>query len=309
MKHTILGAGGAIGNALTDELLKNKQTVRSVSRSGRAPEGTEAVKADILSYPELAKSVEGSDVVYLLAGLQYSYKVWAEQWPGIMRNTIDACKAAGAGLIFFDNVYMYGKVDGKMTEETPYNPCSRKGEIRAKIAGLLQEEIKSGNIKASIARSADFYGPYATYVSIPYVMAIDKLLNGKKPQWLVNAETPHSYTFTRDCGKALFMMSGNEASFGQVWHLPTSNPGINGKTFIELAAGELGVPAGYTVLKKWMVRLAGYFNTTIREIFEMTYQYEFPYYFDSSKFNNYFNYQPAGYEDGLRETMQFLKKK
>ena len=31
-----------------------------------------------------------------------------------------------ARLMFFDNVYMYGKVDGRMTEETPFNPCSRK---------------------------------------------------------------------------------------------------------------------------------------------------------------------------------------
>lgn len=308
MKHTILGAGGAIGNALTDELLKNKQTIRSVSRSGKAPEGTEVIKADIHSYPDLAKSIEGADVVYLLAGLQYNRKVWAEQWPGIMQNTIDACKAAGAKLIFFDNVYMYGKVEGKMTEETPYNPCSKKGEIRAQIAGKLQEEIKSGNIKASIARSADFYGPYATFVSIPYVMALDKLLKGKKAQWLVNAKTPHSYTYTRDCGKALSMMAGDEASFGQVWHLPTHNPGINGKTFIELAAKELGVSADYTVLKKWMVRLGGYFDTTIKEILEMTYQYEFPYYFDSSKFNNYFNYQPVGYEEGMKKTIEFLRR-
>ena len=58
-------------------------------------------------------------------------------WPRIMTNTIEACKRAGAKLIFFDNVYMYGKVSGPMTEETPFNPCSKKGEIRAKIATTL----------------------------------------------------------------------------------------------------------------------------------------------------------------------------
>ena len=31
-----------------------------------------------------------------------------------------------------------------MTEETPFNPCSRKGEIRAKIATTLINEWKSG---------------------------------------------------------------------------------------------------------------------------------------------------------------------
>ncbi len=33
MKHTILGAGGSIGNTLTYELLKYEQSVRLVSRS------------------------------------------------------------------------------------------------------------------------------------------------------------------------------------------------------------------------------------------------------------------------------------
>ena len=34
MLHTILGAGGTIGNALTYELLKDNSKVRLVSRSG-----------------------------------------------------------------------------------------------------------------------------------------------------------------------------------------------------------------------------------------------------------------------------------
>jgi hypothetical protein len=45
-----------------------------------------------------------------------------------MDNAIEACKRARAKLIFFENVYMYGKVSGPMTEETPFNPCSKKGE-------------------------------------------------------------------------------------------------------------------------------------------------------------------------------------
>jgi len=62
---------------------------------------------------------------------------------------------------------MYGKVAGQMTETTPYNPCSRKGEIRAKIATLLEDEIKKKNLNAIIARAADLYGPYATKNSLP----------------------------------------------------------------------------------------------------------------------------------------------
>jgi hypothetical protein len=95
-------------------------------------------------------------VVNLLVGLKYDVKVWRELWPRVIYNSIEACKRAKAKLIFFDNVYMYGKVTGRMTEETPFNPCSKKGEIRAQIATTLLNEFKTGNLQGLIVRSADF---------------------------------------------------------------------------------------------------------------------------------------------------------
>ena len=307
MKHTILGAGGSIGNALTYKLLENRQDVRLVSRSKFSIPGTEAVKADITSYNETLESVRQSDIVYLCVGLQYNYNIWKDTWPKIMHNTIDACKKAGAKLIFFDNVYMYGRVNGKMTETSPYNPCSKKGEVRVEIATLLENEMKNGNIKAIIARAADLYGPYATKTSIPYIMVIDKLMKGKSAQWMVNVNQPHSYTYTMDCADSLYLLANDENSFNQVWHLPTFNPPINGKTFMNLVANELGVKSKYMVLSKPMIKIGGWFDKTISEIYEMIYQNEFEYYFDSSKFNNHFNYHPKSYEDGIRETINFLK--
>lgn len=118
MKHTILGAGGSIGNALAYKLLEKGQDVRLVSRSKFSIIGAESVKADITSYSETLESVKQSDIVYLCVGLPYDTKVWENTWPKIMKNTIDACKNIEAKLIFFDNVYMYGKVDGKMVETT-----------------------------------------------------------------------------------------------------------------------------------------------------------------------------------------------
>jgi FlaA1/EpsC-like NDP-sugar epimerase len=52
MRHTILGAGGSIGNALTSQLLKTNDAIRLVSRSGYSVRGTESVKADLTSYEQ-----------------------------------------------------------------------------------------------------------------------------------------------------------------------------------------------------------------------------------------------------------------
>ena len=45
---------------------------------------------------------------------------------------------------------------GPMTEETPFNPISKKGEVRAHIATMLLEEMKQQNIQAMIIRVCRF---------------------------------------------------------------------------------------------------------------------------------------------------------
>jgi len=306
MKHTILGAGGSIGNALTYELLKSKEDIRLVSRSNYSIPGTESYKADLTSYEETLASIKGSDIVYLCAGLPYDSEIWTKLWPKVMQNSIKACESVNAKLIFFDNVYMYGKVEGKMTETTPFNPCSRKGEIRTKIAMDLENEINKKNINAIIARSADLYGPYATKTSVPYILVIDKLMTGKSAQWMIDINKLHSFTFTIDAAKGMVMLANRSECYNQTWHLPTSDP-IYGKTFIELVAKELGIASDYTILKKWMVKMIGFFNKTVFESYEMLYQSEFDYYFDSTKFNNFFNFNPISYNAGIYETLEFFK--
>ena len=308
MKHTILGAGGSIGNALAYELLKSKEDIRLVSRSNYSIPGTESLKADLTSYSETVKSIQNSDLVYLCAGLPYDSQVWADQWPKVMQNTINACKSVNAKLIFFDNVYMYGRVKGKMTEKTPFNPCSRKGEIRAKIVLDLESEISKKNINAIIARSADLYGPYATNTSVPYILAINRLLHGKSAQWMIDINRLHSFTFTIDAAKGMVLLSNRMDCFNQTWHLPTFDPPVDGESFIKLISKELGIAPDYTILKKWMVRMIGFFNKTVYESYEMLYQSKFDYYFDSSRFNDFFNYKPISYSAGIYETIEFLKR-
>jgi nucleoside-diphosphate-sugar epimerase len=110
-----------------------------------------------------------------------------------MRNTIDACKRHGCALVFFDNVYAYGRVDGVMTEDTPYNPCSRKGEVRARIATMLMDEVKRGELRAMIVRAADFYGPGAV-LSFTHASVTQRLKAHKTPQWIGDANAMHTFT-------------------------------------------------------------------------------------------------------------------
>jgi nucleoside-diphosphate-sugar epimerase len=305
---TILGAGGAIGNELVKLLGARNQPFRLVGRNPKPiPGAIETLPADLTDKDQTVRAVAGSDVVYLLVGLKYDHKVWQEMWPRVMSNTIEACKRAGAKLIFFDNVYMYGKVSGPMTEETPVNPCSKKGEIRAEIASALVNEWKSGALSGMIARAADFYGP-DTRNGVPNLLVFEPFSRKQKASWLVNDSVPHSYTYTPDAAQSLVQLAESATAWNQTWHVSTTGNPLTGRNFVTLAAKEFGVAPKYRILSRPMIRLAGWFNPLVAESYEMLYQNDSPYVFDSSKFAREFGFAGTPYADGIRTTAASFKR-
>jgi len=306
--HTILGAGGAVANALTRELSNNNETIRLVSRKPISNTGKNITwkKADLLNYAELLEAVKGSTVIYLTAGLVYDKNIWKAQWPVIMQNFINLGKETGARLIFFDNVYMYGLVNGPMTENTPYNPCSKKGEVRVGIANMLMNEVKAGTIRASIARGADFYGTENMNSSFD-MMLLNNYAKNKTAQWVGKPKKLHNYSFIPDMGKGMYLLGQNPESDNQIWHMPTA-PAMPGIKFIELAARTYGVKPKYFAINKFMLWAYGLFNKVAMGVVEMYYQYDHDYIFDSSKFEKAFNFKPTSYEDGIKLMSETLYK-
>lgn len=272
-----------------------------VSRSPKAINPTDqAMAADLTNADQVKAAIKGSEVTYLTAGLVYDINVWRSQWPVIMRNVIEGCKAAGSKLVFFDNVYMYGKVNGWMTEQTPINPISKKGEVRAQIAQMILDEVKQGSLHAIIARAPDFYGPKGTLGFVNF-MLLDNFAKGKSAQWLVDDTVKHTYIYTPDAGIATALLGNSPEAYDQVWHLPTDKTPITGKELIELSAQAFGVKPNYMTLKKWMIKMYGYFDGNVKESVEMLYQSDSDYLFDSSKFTNHFQFKPTSYKDGLSQ--------
>jgi len=305
--QTILGAGGVIGVELARNLPRFTDRIRLVSRNpAKVNPGDEAFPADLLNADAVHRAVEGSDVVYLAVGLPYKLKVWREQWPVLMRNVIDACIKHQAKLVFFDNVYVYGRVGGRMTEATPIRPVSKKGMVRAGLHSMIMDEVGRGRLTALIARSADFYGPH-TPLSFVHVMVFERLKKGKKAQWMVNDRVKHSLTYTPDAGRATAILGNTAGAFGQIWHLPTDRNALTGKEFIEKAAREFGVEPKHAVLPKGTIRLVGLFNGVVRESVEMLYQNDSDYLFDSSKFEAAFAFTPTTYEQGIKETVRSMR--
>ncbi|HOY28663.1 MAG TPA: NAD-dependent epimerase/dehydratase family protein [Flavobacteriales bacterium] len=300
----ILGANGTIGRELSQLLPKYTNAIRQVGRNPRKVNASdETVTADLLDAQAVAKAVQGCDVAYLVAGLKYDTKVWQEQWPKVMRHTIDACKRHGTKLVFFDNVYAYGKVDGPMTEDTPYAPCSKKGEVRARIATTLMDEVKRGELQAMIVRAADFYGPGAT-LSLTHSTVTERLKAGKTPQWVGNAKATHTFTYTPDAGRSVAVLGNTASAYGQVWHALTSKEAMSGEAYVRLACELAGKPYGIQVAPRWMLSIMGLFVPVLRENMEMMYQFEHDYRFDSSKVERAFQLSATSYKDGIAAALK-----
>lgn len=297
--QTILGANGIIARELSRSLSPSTDRIRQVSRNPRRVNaGDETFAADLLDPAATARAIAGSDVAYLVAGLKYDTAVWQEQWPRVMRNVIDGCKRHGSRLVFLDNVYAYGRVDGPMTERTPFDPCSRKGEVRTRIATMLLDEMRSGDLRAMIVRSADFYGPGALQ-SFPHVIVFERLKAGKVPQWIGNAKAVHTFTYTPDAGRAIAVLGQSAEAYGQTWHLPTTKEPLAGEDIVRLACELAGRPFGMQVAPRWMLRLMGLFVPVLRENGEMMYQFEHDYRFDSGKIEAAYGLSPTPYRTGI----------
>ena len=299
--QTIIGSGGAIGIELAKALTEYTTDIRLVSRNPKKVNTTDQLlSADITNRDELEKAVKDSEVVYVTVGFPYNHKVWQETWPKFIKDLIPICIKENCKLVFFDNMYMYDEdyLNG-MTESTRINPPSKKGKVRAEIANMIMAEVKSGKLKALIARSADFYGP-----SIKNSLLIETVFNplskGEKASWLGSDEYKHSFTYTPDAAKATAMLGNTETTYGQVWHLPTASNPLTGKQWVEKVADKLHVKPKYRLVSKFMLRTIGLFVPAMRESIEMLYQYDRNYLFDSSKFEKEFNFKPTSYEKGIQ---------
>lgn len=145
--HVVLGATGGAGRAVVHELVHRGLPVRAVSRSGGHPfpEGIERRSADCMD-PEAARTAcRNASVVYHCINLPYSQ--WTAWLPMLAENCIAAASQAEAPLVVMDNLYLYGRPNGAMTENTPRDPTGPKGEVRAEVERVFLEAHEKGQYR------------------------------------------------------------------------------------------------------------------------------------------------------------------
>ena len=90
-----------------------------------------------------------------------------------------------------------------------------------------------------------------------------------------------------DIAAGLAILGSDERAVGQVWHLPGPETGTT-RALLDLVAAEVGHPVGVRNVPKLAMRALGLVNPLMRELAEMSYEFEEPFILDTTKFQSTF---------------------
>ena len=245
-------------------------------------------------------AINGYDTVaYFTAGLPPDTVLWETQFPVMLKNALDACRAAGAAFAYFDNTYMYPQDARLQTEDTPFAPVGRKGRVRAAMASMVLAEMARGEIPVLIGRAPEFYGPGSTK-SVTNQLVFDRIRAGKRPLVPVSARTKRSLIWTPDASRALALLGNAPHAYGRTWHLPVDTDRMTYAEMIAVASEVTGRKIGYTVLPGRLLTLAARVNSQVAEIEELLPRYEGDNIFDTSAFAAAFpDFRVTTYREGI----------
>lgn len=306
--HVVLGAG-PVGSTIARQLAEAGEHVLVVTRSGRELDipGVTFARADITDATAVRAMTAAARVVYFAA--QPAYTNWPKGFPPLVDGVLGGLRGSGARLVVVDNLYAYGPTAGAPIHEgLPAAATNRKGRARALVAARFLAADKAGDVQVGIARASDFFGP-AQVESLVGDRFFEPILAGKGVQAIGDPDLPHSVSYVPDFARTLIEIGRQDAALSQVWHVPSA-PAVSIRRLSELVADAAGRPAPkVSTMSMPVLRIAGVFIPTVRELIEMKYEFDEPYILDSSKAEAGLGIHPTPLEVSLATTVAWWRRR
>ena len=306
--HVVFGAG-QVGLPLAQELLRAGKRVRIAKRTQtNVPAHYEVVLGDAADASFCVDAARGAAAIYHCMNPPYSTKVWADLVPRYMGNLIAAAGKAGARLVVLDNLYMLGRPNGRpLDEDTPMNPCSRKGEIRARAAERLFDAHRRGDVIATAGRASDFYGPGGTLTGLGDFFW-PRALAGKTAYSPYPLDAVHTYHYIPDVAAGLKALGCADLdAYGRPWMLPCA-PAASMRTLVARLARTLGRELPVGQLPRWILKTTAIVMPLMRELDEMLYQWDEPFVVVDRRFRERFHVMPEAEDRAAADTVQWVKE-
>ena len=309
-RHVVFGAG-AIGLATYEALRRRGETVRLVNRSGHAavPDDVEVVAGDARDPAFTAAVSQGAVVLYQT--LNPPYHEWVAQFPALQAGVLAAAEATGARLVSMENVYMYGRANGRpLTEDRDHDAHTRKGRLRGRMARELLAAHHAGRVQVAIGRASDYFGPRGGGQSNLGDRVFPAALAGKTATVLGDPDQPHTYTYIPDIGEGLAVLGEHPDATGQVWHLPNDPHTRTTRQLVDIVYQRAGQPrTRLRSMPPLLLRALGLANPTLRELVEMQYEFEEPFVVDSSKITSKLGLRATPIDQALTDTLATYRRR
>jgi nucleoside-diphosphate-sugar epimerase len=302
--HVVLGAG-QVGPRLAETLLASGHRVRMVRRGaiGESSDRLEWRRADLADPAAAVQACEGAAVIHDCTNPAH-YGSWDQTLAPLRRSVREAAARTGAFLVSLDNLYVYGRPDGLMTEDSAIQPCSAKGELRARLARELMEANAAGDLRATIGRASDFFGPGASTMSLYGERFLRGLARGRRAILLGDPDLPRSYSYVPDVAAGLATLGSRpDLAAGKVFHLPVAWKSGTTRELVGRMAAEIGVAPRALRVPRWAFRAVGLVSRDLGAVAEMIYQWEMPYVVDDTRFASTFGVSATPVDRAIRESV------
>ena len=306
----ILGSTGSIGYAFADNLISKNIPitilVRDVQKASNLFKGNtlvEIVQGDVQDL-ELLKSIS-KDKKFIFHGINYPYNKWFGNMDVATEKVIEVASSNKAMIIFPGNVYNYGNLP-LIREDSPQNPCTRKGALRVELEKMLEDAAEAGKCSVLNVRLPDFWGPNVLNEGIkPLFM---NALHGKALPYMLTVDIPHQMVFTKDAAEIMvrLMQRGLTKPYEKYNYGGYIHPTV--KSFLNLISRLANAPEKIQVYPKWLFSVLGTFSPVMKEVKEMLYLFENSVILDDSKVRKLFHdFKETDLEEAILETLNWFR--
>jgi nucleoside-diphosphate-sugar epimerase len=276
-----------------------------VNRSGRAPvpDDVEVVAGDAADAAFTTAVAGTATVVYQT--LNPPYHQWEQQFPALQAGVLAAAQANGARMVSVENVYMYGRPDGRsLTEDRAHDAHTRKGRLRSRMSRYLLAAHAAGRVEVAIGRASDYFGPRGGAQSNLGDRVFAKALAGRTATVLGDPDQPHTYTFVPDIGEGLAVLGEHPDAPGRAWHLPNDPATRSTRQLVDVVHRLAGrTRTRVRRLHPLLLRAAALTDPTVRELLEMQYQFAEPFIVESTDITAHLQLRATPIEEALEQTL------
>ncbi len=302
--HVVAGLG-PVGRAVIDELVGQGLPVRAIARHPVAglPREVDVVEGDITDPDAVRRAVTGAAVIYHTAGAPYDR--WPALLPPLMNGILGGSAATGARLVYADNLYAYGPIDGPLTEGLASRATGPNGRVRATLADQVLMAHAAGTVRATIGRASDYYGPWGRQ-STAGERLFEPALAGKSTQVLGDPDLPHTFTYLRDFARGLVTLGSHDEALGQAWHVPSAET-ITTREFASLVFEAAGRQPKVRAMPSAMLTILASLSPTLRAVREQQYQRVAPWVVDHTKFASAFGAHVTPHREAIATTLDWYR--